>query len=530
MILIILAVISINSVFGEDGLIASAERGSIEHTHAMVWEAMEMEYSNYWIDKVMLGGNLITYLQGEDKGIIGQELKGAGYVINVEKLLGNRMSLGNGTDGINDVYKLEEVVSGTKYSVKYYGPSGDKVLGILGDNVSNLIESDNPNFEITKEVTSKPIKGEYYTVGDIIEYTITAKNTGDVTIKDIKITDELTAGSGTYKPGDGHLELLKEKSSTKVGAENGYWTISSLDSQEIATICYTYTVQQKDIETGKIIVNEITELAGDPQPTVPRGHKIPKKEVTTVPKDVPLDPESERVSVNIETHITGTISEKRKAAILYQVDVYPPKGEKYSKCFSNIFEQSETQTIKIDNIQPGSQIIVKHQEMNGTVDGDVTDAIIPESDYTFNFNFTYEESAMTGIIDVIVRQDYIYDNINEMWNCVQGESVETSDYGVRVGEKFDNLTKHIVISIDEMDRLVAIRVRAIYPDLCSIMFSSDMWTDGRDGYYYYNGILEVGETSSEIVANIIDLPDNDDEVSEINGLFVCEIIPAGPAS
>ncbi len=167
-ILIILAVISINAVFGEDGLLASAERGSIEHTHAMVWEAMEMEYSNYWIDKVMLGGNLITYLQGEDKGIIGKELQGAGYVINVEKLLGTRMSLGNGTDGTNDVYKLEplpieeanitKVASTEKsiklaeestkikkeYRVKYYGPSGDRVLGILGDNIINLTGSDNP--------------------------------------------------------------------------------------------------------------------------------------------------------------------------------------------------------------------------------------------------------------------------------------------------------------------------------------------------------------------------------------------------
>ncbi len=283
-ILIILAVISINAILGEDGLIASAERGSIEHTHATVWEAMEMEYSNYWIDKVMLGGNLVTYLQ--DSGIIEEELKGAGYVINVEKLLGTRMSLGNGTDGENDVYKLEEVINGTKYSVKYYGPSGNRELGILGDSISSLVESDNPNFEITKEVTSKPIKGDYYTVGDTIEYTITATNKGDVTIKDIQITDTLTAGSGTYKPGDEHL-VLSKGNSEKIGAKDGCWTISSLDSQETATIIYTYTVQQKDIEAGKIVDNVITKLEGVPQPTVPRGHKIPEVEVPTVPEEKP---------------------------------------------------------------------------------------------------------------------------------------------------------------------------------------------------------------------------------------------------
>ncbi len=308
-ILIILSVISINAVFGEDGLIANAERAGIEHTHATVWEAMEMEYSNYWIDKTMVGGNLITYLQEEDKDIIGKELKGAGYVINTEKLLGTRMPIGNGTDGTNDVYKLEPLSVGetniakvastekniklaekiikseSRYQVKYYGPSGDRVLGILGDNISSLIESDNPNFEIEKKATSTPPNGkEYYTVGDTIEYTIIATNTGDVTIKDIQITDTLTAGSGTYKPGDEHL-VLSAGNSEKIGAKDGYWTISSLDSQKTETIIYTYTVQQKDIEEGKIVNNVITELKGEPQPTVPKGHIIPEVEVPTVPEE-----------------------------------------------------------------------------------------------------------------------------------------------------------------------------------------------------------------------------------------------------
>ncbi len=320
-ILIILAVISINSVFGEDGLIASAERGSIEHTHAMVWEAMEMEYSNYWIDKVMLGGNLITYLQGEDKGIIGQELKGAGYVINVEKLLGNRMSLGNGTDGINDVYKLEPLqteenikladeiaISESIYQVKYYGPSGDKILGILGDNISSLVESDNPNLEITKKPVSTPKNEKYYTIGESIKYVITVTNTGDVPIKDIHIVDELTSGSGTYKPGDGHL-VLSEENSGKVKAGEEYWIIDSLEVEESETITYTYTVQGKDVEEGKIIVNVITELTGVPQPTVPKGHIVP-------PVELPVAIEKVNVSVNKIWTIDGMVSEAPSGATI----------------------------------------------------------------------------------------------------------------------------------------------------------------------------------------------------------------------
>ncbi len=346
MILIILAVISINSVFGEDGLIASAERGGIEHTHAMVWEAIEMEYSNYWIDKVMLGGDLITYLQGEDKGIIGKELQGAGYVINVEKLLGNRMSLGNGTDGTNDVYKLEPLQteeaniakvasteenvklaegstrSESEYQVKYYGPSGDRVLGILGDNISSLIEDDNPNFEITKKAVSTPKNEKYYTVGEQIKYVIMAKNKGNVPIKDIHIVDELTAGSGTYKPGDEHL-VLSEENSGKVKAGEEYWIIDSLEAGESETITYTYEVQQGDIEEGKIIVNVITDLTGVPQPTVPKGHKVPPVEIPVEPQPTPPPPgpQTEYTSLSV-TKVWNDVGNEDKRPESVQVQLF----------------------------------------------------------------------------------------------------------------------------------------------------------------------------------------------------------------
>ncbi len=276
-ILIILAVISINAVFGEDGLIASAERGSIEHTHATVWEAMEMEYSNYWIDKVMVGGDLITYLQNNEK--IAKEKSGKGYVINTENLLGARVSLGNGTDGENDVYKLEEVTLGIKYEVRYYGPSGERLLGILGDNISNLIESDDPNFEIEKREISEPKNGEYYEVGDQIKYEITAKNIGEVVINDIHVIDVLMSKSGSYQPGSGKLELVEGENSEKISVGEGYWIISSLEPEETETIIYTYTVQETDVTAESTIVNTITELTGVPQPTVPRGHRVPQVEI-----------------------------------------------------------------------------------------------------------------------------------------------------------------------------------------------------------------------------------------------------------
>ncbi len=298
-VLIILAVISINGVFGEDGLIASAERGSIEHTHATVWEAMEMEYSNYWIDKVNIGGDLITYLQSEDRNIIGKELQGTGYVINVENLLGTRMSLGNGTDGNNDVYKLEPLSTGeanitkvastgeniklaeenkeeSEYQVKYYGPSGERKLGILGDSISSEVKVENENLDITKGLATSPAPKEYYLVGDQIHYEIRVENIGDVEMTDIYIKDELNTKESEEPYTPGNKLILEGNNSGKVQAKDNQWYIEELGVDEEIIFNYYYTVQKEDV--GEPIKNAITSLTGTPKP-IPKGHKIPEVEV-----------------------------------------------------------------------------------------------------------------------------------------------------------------------------------------------------------------------------------------------------------
>ncbi len=151
-ILVILSLITINIAFGKNGIINSTERTKIDHVHHSVWEAMDMEYSAFCIDRSKKKVGFIEYLQ--EKQIIGLEKIDAGYVINTENLLGKKASLGNGTDGRNDVYKLEEITEETakttklasvvgkikladedetQYRVKYYGESGNRELGKLGE-------------------------------------------------------------------------------------------------------------------------------------------------------------------------------------------------------------------------------------------------------------------------------------------------------------------------------------------------------------------------------------------------------------
>ncbi len=308
-VLIILAVVSINAVFGENGLISSAEKAEVEHTHATVWERMEIEYSNYWTGKVAgEKTDLISYLQGKEIIETGQTSNG-GYKINTVALTGGRLALGNG-EGDTDVYKLEEVAPETgsitkvatteetiklaetdeskTYRVMYYGEDASKnrELGILVDGIENVIENDNSNFEITKEVTSPPDNGQYYVEDEEIEWTITVKNTGKVTMKNIHIPDTLTAGSGTYVPGD---EEIKVSSMSKgVSYKNGEFIIDSLEPNGTATIEYTYTVTQGDIEANEVIINKIGEITGTPKPVIPKGEKLPEVEVV-IPKSFTVD-------------------------------------------------------------------------------------------------------------------------------------------------------------------------------------------------------------------------------------------------
>ncbi len=302
-ILIILAVISINAVFGENGLISSADRGKVEHTHATVWERIQMAYSDYWAGRVgKEETSLIDYLQ--DRGIVEDIGTDGVYKINVETLAGTRLALGNG-EGSTDVYKLEEVAPGTgsitkvakteetiklaetdegkTYRVMYYGKDTreNRELGILVDGIKNIVENDNSNFEITKEVTSTPKNGEYYIANEEIEWTITVKNTGKVTMKNIHIPDTLTAGSGTYFPGDEEIKV--SSMSEGVSCKNGEFIIDSLEPNGTATIEYTYTVTQGDVEAKEIIINRIGELTGTPKPVIPKGEKLPEVEADVTP-------------------------------------------------------------------------------------------------------------------------------------------------------------------------------------------------------------------------------------------------------
>ena len=107
-VLLILAGISIATLTGDNGLLTKASDAKIKTVNANVFEQLQIEEMSYITDKTAgtTTKSLVEYLK--DKLIITaiDEENGI-WLIDVEKLLGSKQSLGNGTYP-NDVYTLEQ--------------------------------------------------------------------------------------------------------------------------------------------------------------------------------------------------------------------------------------------------------------------------------------------------------------------------------------------------------------------------------------------------------------------------------------
>ena len=140
--MLILAGISIATLTGENGVLTKASDAKKETTHATVKESILLKQSNYELETVTGDyiGSLLKYLEKEE--IIKANAEGI-YPINVAKLVGEKLPLGNGTNS-SDVYKLEKVAETEKYVVNYYDKNENKTkiveLGINGEKSENTKE------------------------------------------------------------------------------------------------------------------------------------------------------------------------------------------------------------------------------------------------------------------------------------------------------------------------------------------------------------------------------------------------------
>lgn len=141
-VLLILAGISIATLTGENGVLTKASKAKDEQADATVKEIISLAWSEYQVEikapsskrnenetkiasteKVKIQGKEENYLATSSMNFLEFLRTEKRYidengVVNVENLTGVKLNKGNGTDGINDVYKVEETTK--TYTLKYH--------------------------------------------------------------------------------------------------------------------------------------------------------------------------------------------------------------------------------------------------------------------------------------------------------------------------------------------------------------------------------------------------------------------------
>ena len=152
------------------------------------------------------------------------------------------------------------------------------------DPDDNTVETDVASLTVEKKADR-----ETAFVGDTITYTITVTNTGDVAINDITVEDDKMPETVTVKAG--------VSEATTGTAENGTYTIGTLEAGSVVTITYTSTVKAEDVTDGKVS-NTVTVKSDDLDDPVidttettilPSATKVTKHVVTngtTVPENI----------------------------------------------------------------------------------------------------------------------------------------------------------------------------------------------------------------------------------------------------
>ncbi len=147
-VLLILAGVTIATLMGDNGILTRASEAQNEQADATVKDAISLAWNEYQIiinestgevienetkiasiTQVKIRGQEENYLASptmsfwdflkDEKGYIDEN-----GVIDVETLTGEKLSKGNGTDGVTDVYKIEQVDE--TYTLKYCGENNEE--------------------------------------------------------------------------------------------------------------------------------------------------------------------------------------------------------------------------------------------------------------------------------------------------------------------------------------------------------------------------------------------------------------------
>ena len=232
------------------------------------------------------------------------------------------------------------------------------------DTVTTNTATAQANLVVTKEVTRTATAADgKYALGETIVYKLTVQNTGNQSItEDITVEDSLEGIVDTTEDG-------------RVTYADGVWTIEGgLAGRESVEITYTYTVQETDVEAGKI-TNAATASGG--------GHEDTD--------DKTVETEDPNPSLSVTKSATGEPEEGGKYALGETVTYEVVVTNNGNVTLTNIVvtdERTGAVFAKID----GAEIA------NGT-NAYTIESMVPNASHTFEVTYVVTERDILDAAD-----------------------------------------------------------------------------------------------------------------------------------
>jgi hypothetical protein len=105
-----------------------------------------------------------------------------------------------------------------------------------------------------------------------------------------------------------------------------------------------------------------------------------------------------------------------------------------------------------------------------------------------------------------------------------GYTIELGEQ-TNINEKFSGWVKYVTITSAADSKPVYVRAKAFSGSQYTLDYSGSGWTLGKDGYYYYDAILNPSESTGELLVQISGVPVNPDGEEAFNVVVVYESTP-----
>lgn len=107
-----------------------------------------------------------------------------------------------------------------------------------------------------------------------------------------------------------------------------------------------------------------------------------------------------------------------------------------------------------------------------------------------------------------------------------GIPLQPWEHETQIREEVYDWQKHVVISNSADASPVYVRAKAFGGDEYGLTYETgDSWTLEEDGFCYYNGILQPGEETTELLVTIRNLPEDPEKGQEFNVVVIYESTP-----